>query len=334
MKPVVALSTCWNSHRHQDGYAMLQEIAGLGFKWVELSHGVRIILVPGILKAVEEGLIKVASCHNFCPLPTGVIHAAPNLYLPSSRDPREREQWLRHTRRTIDFARQVRAAKVVLHLGAVEFFWFNPARPVRRYRLENPQADLAHDPAYRKLLARALEKLRARMPVYWEHTRATLDELRPHADQQGVLLGCENREKFEELPLDADSAAFVSALPDTSAGYWHDTGHAAIKERLGLLNHREHLAANAARLIGFHLHDVNAEGYDHQAVDNELYEAAVGRGEWAFAMTSVVRHLHPIYPHRGRNRTPMDGTYRRGMSKGKEDMQLFKARLEQWRSAL
>ena len=75
------------------------------------------------------------------------------------------------------------------------------------------------------------------------------------------------------------------------------------------------------------------EGYDHQAVDNELYEAAVGRGEWAFAMTSIVRHLHPIYPHRGRGRTPMDDTYRRGMSRGKEDIQLFKARLEQWKSA-
>ena len=72
------------------------------------------------------------------------------------------------------------------------------------------------------------------------------------------------------------------------------------------------------------------EGYDHQAVDNELYEAAVGRNEWSFAMTSTVRHMHPIYPHRGRNRTPMDETYRRGMSKGQDDIKLFKSRLEQW----
>ena len=27
----LALSTCWNSYRHQDGYAMLQEIRQLGF---------------------------------------------------------------------------------------------------------------------------------------------------------------------------------------------------------------------------------------------------------------------------------------------------------------
>ena len=28
---------------------MLREIAGLGFGWVELSHGIKITLVPGIL---------------------------------------------------------------------------------------------------------------------------------------------------------------------------------------------------------------------------------------------------------------------------------------------
>ena len=35
---------------------------------------------------------------------------------------------------------------------------------------------------------------------------------------------------------------------------------------MGLLNHRQHLAKNAPRLIGFHLHDVNAKGSDHQPV--------------------------------------------------------------------
>ncbi|HRG57022.1 MAG TPA: hypothetical protein PLG56_13335, partial [Lacunisphaera sp.] len=53
MKPIIALSSCWCSHRHQDGYVMLKEMAALGFDHVELSHGIRITLVPGILKAVD-----------------------------------------------------------------------------------------------------------------------------------------------------------------------------------------------------------------------------------------------------------------------------------------
>src|SRR5688572_24377741 len=163
MKPVVALSSCWCSQRHQDGYAMLQEIAGLGFEWVELSHGIKITLVPGVLRAVEEGVIKVASCHNFCPLPPGVTHAAPNLYLPSATDARERDQWLRQSRRTLDFAAQVKARKVVLHLGSVAFFWFNPANKLDVYLEAHAGTDLAKDATYQKLLAKSLARMRDRM---------------------------------------------------------------------------------------------------------------------------------------------------------------------------
>eukprot|EP01035_Chromulina_nebulosa_P037749 gene37748-50959_t len=46
-------------------------MAALGYEYVELSHGIRITLVPGILRGVEEGIVKVSSTHNFCPLPTG-----------------------------------------------------------------------------------------------------------------------------------------------------------------------------------------------------------------------------------------------------------------------
>ena len=103
---------------------MLEEMARLGFEYVELSHGIRITLVPGILKALDEGFIKVSSTHNFCPLPAGMMHAAPNLFEPSVPADRghEQEQWLRHTRRTLDFAAQVRARAVVMHLGSVRFF--------------------------------------------------------------------------------------------------------------------------------------------------------------------------------------------------------------------
>ena len=146
---------------------MLEEMAGLGFEYVELSHGIRITLVPGILKAVEEGIIKVASLHNFCPLPTGVMSAAPNLFEPSADDPREHDQWLRHTKRTIDFAAQVRARVVVCHLGSVGFFWTNPARKVREYLKAHPGAGRRpEDAAYRAVLDKAMAKLRKRMGPY------------------------------------------------------------------------------------------------------------------------------------------------------------------------
>lgn len=246
---------------------MALEMASLGFQWIELSHGIRITLVPGLLKAVEEGVIKVSSTHNFCPLPTGVVHAAPNLFEPSSPEPREHEQWLRHTKRSIDFSAQVKSPVLVCHLGSVRFFWLNPARKLRSYRHKHPEAKIPDDPDYQTQLAKASAKLRKRMPVYWEQTKTSLGKVFEYAAQQGVTLALENREKFEELPLDADFADFFAGLPaNTSAGYWHDTGHADIKETMGLLNHRLHLEKMAPRLIGFHLHDVNAQGQDHHPV--------------------------------------------------------------------
>ena len=246
---------------------MLREMADLGFAWVELSHGIRITLAPGILKALQEGVIKVASCHNFCPLPAGVSHAAPNLYLPSSPDKRERAQWLRQSQRTVDFAQQVGAPKVVLHLGTVDFLWSHPAKKVDAYVDAHPGADLANDPAYRKVLAKALTRLKERMPPYWENTLAGLRDLLPYAEARGVKLGFENREGLEELPLDADHPALIAAMARPAAcGYWHDVGHAQIKQDLRIFDHRAHLEKNASNAIGFHLHDVSAEGRDHQAI--------------------------------------------------------------------
>lgn len=247
---------------------MLKEIAALGFEYAELSHGIRITLVPGILRAVEEGVIKISSTHNFCPLPTGVVQAAPNLFEPSAREHREHDQWLRHTKRSIDFAAQVGSRAIVCHLGSVSFFWFNPARKIRNYLRDHPAAGRdGADNGYQVLLQKCVAKLRKRMGPFWEQTKSSVNEILDYASQKGVKLGFENREKFEELPVDADYPEFINGFAATAPiGYWHDTGHADIKEGMGLLRHREHLEKVLPRMIGFHLHDVDAQGKDHQAV--------------------------------------------------------------------
>jgi sugar phosphate isomerase/epimerase len=244
---------------------MAQEMAALGFAWIELSHGIRITLVPGLLRAVEEGVVKISSTHNFCPLPTGIVHAAPNLFEPSSTDVREMEQWLRHTRRSIDFSAQVKSPTLVCHLGSVRFFWLNPARKLRAFPHRHPGAKIPDAPEYQALLAKSLAKLRKRMGPYWAQTQLNLHKVFEHAAKKGVRLAFENREKFEELPVDADFPEFLAGLPAAApVGYWHDTGHADIKETMGLLHHRKHLESMSSRLLGFHLHDVDAHGQDHQ----------------------------------------------------------------------
>lgn len=246
---------------------MVREMVDLGFDRIELSHGIRITLVPGILRAVEDGLVRVSSTHNFCPLPTGITQAAPNLFQPSAGDLREHELWLRHTKRSIDFATQVNASALVCHLGSVGFSWFNPARRLSAYADRHPGVSLREDPRYQALLAKAQARLRKRKEPYWQRTQDTVSEVLDYAKERGVRLGIENRESFDELPLDDDLPGYLASFPPEAAiGYWHDTGHADIKESMGVSTQRAQLERLADRAIGFHLHDVSPSGQDHQPI--------------------------------------------------------------------
>jgi Sugar phosphate isomerases/epimerases len=278
---------------------MAKEMADLGFSHIELSHGVRITLVPGVLRAVEEGVVKVGSTHNFCPLPTGVVHAAPNLFEPSTADPREHEQWVRHTKRSIDFAAQVKATVLVCHLGSVRFFWMNPGKKLRAYETLHPKAKLPEDEKYQKVLKKGIERMRRKMGPFWARTKASVNEVLDYAKQKGVRLGFENREKFEELPVDEDFPAFLNELPaEASAGYWHDTGHADIKEKMGMINHRLQLDLMKTRTIGFHLHDVSEEGDDHQPIGTGRIDFKMVREFWRPEHVLVLE-LSPRVPVEG-----------------------------------
>lgn len=252
-----SLSTCWNSKRHTDGRAMLREIRELGFEYAELSHGTRISLLPGILEAVEAGEIKISSLHNFCPLPMGVNNSAPNLYQFSAERERERELALRYTLKTFEFAERVKAPLVVLHLGSVEMKDYNAKL---EEMVERGEKDT---PKYEKLCTELVEKREAKKEKFVERMYDTFRKFLPEAESRGILLGCENREAVEELPFESDFPFLFHEFSSPNVRYWHDTGHAQIKENLGFIHHALHLESLKDRLGGFHIHDVHPPGRDH-----------------------------------------------------------------------
>jgi sugar phosphate isomerase/epimerase len=254
-----SFSTCWNSHRHTDGKAMLREIRSLGFEWAELSHGVRISLLPGIIEAVDAGEIKISSLHNFCPLPMGVNHAAPNLYLFSSQDPRERESAYKHSVKTIETAARLKAGVVVLHLGCIDM------KEYTGKMLEMVQEGKKDTPKYSDLIEVVMEKREKKKERYVDCANEMLGRLATLAEERGIRLGVENRQALAELPLDSDIELLLREFDRPGVGYWHDCGHAQIKENLGFIDHRSHLESMATRLLGFHVHDVAFPGHDHRA---------------------------------------------------------------------
>src|ERR1700760_3928864 len=115
---MISFSTCWNSGRHTAGDEMLREIkTELGFDLIELGHGTRLSLVPGIQKMFDSGEVGFTSLHNFCPLPVGGMMASPDCSQLSPGSPEERERAVKQTFQTIDFAERLGAPFVVLHLG-------------------------------------------------------------------------------------------------------------------------------------------------------------------------------------------------------------------------
>lgn len=279
--PALSLSTCWNSARHSDGYAMVREIVDLGFDRIELSHGIRMTLVAGIRRAVDEGLVAVSSVHNFCPLPPGVVSPAPNLHQPSDHRMSEIRQWYRYSCKTIEFAVQVGAPVVVVHLGSVGFPLLNPvARTIRRLKKGRlPTGEVGRmQGIWRDLLGKVVR----RSPAYWQRVRSNLVPLNAFAAHHGVIIGCENRERLDELPLDAAIGELFTGESETgNLRYWHDTGHAQLKQESGVADHEAMLEANRSHLAGFHLHDV-CDGRDH---------SVPGTGSVDFEM--VRRHIQP-----------------------------------------
>jgi len=265
---------------------MLQEIRELGFEYAELGHGTRISLVPGILEAVDAGLVRITSLHNFCPLPMGVTHAAPNIYQFTSENPRERDQAYRHTLKTLDFAQRLKARLVVLHMGSV---------PLKNYTdrlldlLKEGQRDT---PKFQRLCDEVMEKREARKERHLGYAYEILNRLAMEAEARGILLGVENREALEEVPFESDFMLFFREFRNPAVCYWHDTGHAQIKHNLGFIDHQMHLESLADRLAGFHLHDVEPPGRDHRPPGQGMIDFA-GLKPWVKPEHLKVFELSP-----------------------------------------
>jgi sugar phosphate isomerase/epimerase len=251
-----------------DGRAMLREIRDLGFEYAELSHGIRISLLPGAIEAVGAGEIKISTLHNFCPLPIGVNHAAPNLFKFTSSDARERENAYKHSIKTIETAARLKAELVVLHMGAIDI------KDYTDKLIEMVEKGLKDTPKYEKLVEEVMEKREGRKEKPSELAYEMLRRLEEAASRYGVRLGIENREALEEIPFESDFTLLFREFTSPTVRYWHDTGHAQIKHNLGFIDHAMHLETMSPWLHGFHVHDVTFPAGDH---------APPGRGMIDFA---------------------------------------------------
>ncbi len=255
---MIAFSTCWNSGRHTDGETMVREIKELGFDLVELGHGIRISLMPGVQKLFEAGQVRFSSLHNFCPLPVEVMGASPDCYQFSAPYQRERDRAVKQTFQTIDFAQRLGAPFVVLHLGSV-----------RMNRITDELIALVKkgelfSRAYVRKKVEAVKKREEVAPDYLARVKDCLKRVADYAGEKNIRLGVEGRRGYEEIPSERELPALLDEINSPALGYWHDMGHIQIKENLGFLNHEEWLRKIGSRAIGCHMQDCIWPAQDHQ----------------------------------------------------------------------
>lgn len=239
---------------------MLREIkTELGFDSIELGHGIRLSLMPGIQRMFDAGEVRFTSLHNFCPLPVEVMMASPDCYQLSAVSPEERERAVKQTFQTIDFAERLDAPFVVLHLGQVEM------RPITDQLINMTKAGKHLSRAYVRAKLKAVETRERRAPAYLRRVKDCLRRVIEHAASKNVQVALESRRGYEEIPSERELPGLLDELNSGHVGYWHDFGHSQIKENLGFINHAEWLGAVGSRAFGCHVQDCVWPAKDHEA---------------------------------------------------------------------
>lgn len=263
MRGVNVFSTCWNSKHFKDGNLLCDAIRELGFEYIEASHGLPLSLMPGIIQAVEEGRIKVAGVHNFCPAPLEVPGDAPDFYRFTSHRAEERERAMRLTQETLQVAQRLGAQYVVLHMGEVELFRGHHATHTLERLARHGYLSTREYAETKGSIVRKRMKL---APLYYERARAALHELADIARPMGLVLGVEGRSHLEQVPGEEEMPQLMAEFRDDPAVmYWHDFGHIQRKHNLMLLDHERYLAQMAPYLCGAHINDVQWPQRDHRA---------------------------------------------------------------------
>ena len=238
---------------------MLREIkTELGFDSIELGHGIRLSLMPGIQKMFDSGQVRFSSLHNFCPLPVEVMVASPDCYQLSAVSPEERERAVKQTFQTIDFAERLSAPFVVLHLGEVKM------RPITDRLIQLTKAGKHLSRGYVRTKLKAVETRERRAAAHLQRVKDCLHRIVEHAASKNVRIAIESRRGYEEIPSERELPSLLDELNSGYAGYWHDFGHSQIKENLGFSDHAEWLGAVGSWAFGCHVQDCVWPAKDHE----------------------------------------------------------------------
>lgn len=264
-----AISTHWNASRHETGEAIVDEILALGVQRLELGYDLRRSHVDGIKKRLAAGSIQVDSVHNYCPVPPECNRGGPELYTLAVGNYQIFEAAILNTIRTIHFAAEMGARLVVMHCGNVAMRPITPK--LVNYCNQGERYTNAYEKTKLKLLTRREKKVTQQLAFLMRG----LERLMPTLEQTGVRLGLEILPTYEAIPTEREARTIVEHFGAEHLCYWHDFGHAQIRENLGLGSHLQGFAELTDIMGGMHVHDVVPPDTDHHMPPNGMIDFPV-----------------------------------------------------------
>ena len=190
-------------------------------------------------------------------MPGIVSEGHPEIFTLASEDKRVREAAVKYTTKTIYFAAEMGAKLVVLHCGNVDM------KHETRKLLEMCQRGKRLSNSYEKAKLNVMLKREKRVKNHLIHLQDGLEMLTPVLARTGIRLGLENLPSWESIPTEIECIRLIENIGRDYLCYWHDIGHAQIKENLGFHNHLGSLSKLQPYLGGMHIHDVVAPAQDH-----------------------------------------------------------------------
>lgn len=251
---MLAVSTSWQSPIVSSGEELLARIKRLGVEGVELEYRITPRMFDEMLPILKANQLATVSIHNYFPVPEEIGRGGGDTFRLSADDPDERELAVKYTGRAIEIAGDLDAQAVVLHLGKVNV---DPRMDALRDLYD--RGELGSDMG-EALIGLIKAEREAEAPHALDRVLDSLEKINQVAEREQVLLGLENRYYPHEIPNGTDLEVIFFEFANSQLRYWHDVGHAAVQENLGLASQEELLSAQKDRLLGIHLHD--ARGYD------------------------------------------------------------------------
>ncbi|MBN2001237.1 sugar phosphate isomerase/epimerase [candidate division KSB1 bacterium] len=225
-----------------------------------------------IKKRLKSSEFQVLTVHNFCPIPKDypAVRPSGDFFMLSSLDADERALAVKYSIQTIRHAADLEAKLVVFHLGQVDM----------DSELEKVHFGFCHrgeldGDGFKNWFNKKLAERQGKAVPYFDAVLKCLDPIHEEAYKLGVLVGVENRYRFNQIPFRKEFDIIFKKFAGGKMRYWHDVGHAELFHRLKIDDHKTaYLDRYGDILGGMHIHDI-LELKDH---------LAPGKGTFDFGM--------------------------------------------------